>query len=216
MARKPIGRPTGRPAYDSKQKLLAAASALLSERGYEATSPQMILQRAGVGQGSMYHHFDGKEDLAVDAIAHMTGRTVTYLETRLQAGLEAGDTGPEDEGRPAHVVTVIADALTYMLERREGQALIRLLADPVVGAAKPLNAAVKGWIDQIRAVIITGLRDDQPGEDPELATQAAAFVAAELTATADKLLDTALGYGLRHLPKWVELLDHSLTATGEP
>jgi TetR/AcrR family transcriptional repressor of nem operon len=30
------------------------------ERGYAATSPRAILDRAGAGQGSMYHHFAGK------------------------------------------------------------------------------------------------------------------------------------------------------------
>lgn len=54
-------RGPGRPAYDSKQKLVAAACALLAERGFEATSPQMFQQRSGVGHGSMYHHFPGKE-----------------------------------------------------------------------------------------------------------------------------------------------------------
>ena len=53
-------RGPGRPAYDSKQKLVAAACKLLSERGFEATSPVMIQQRSGIGQGSMCHHFLGK------------------------------------------------------------------------------------------------------------------------------------------------------------
>ena len=44
-------RGPGRPAYDSKQKLVAAACALLAERGFEATSPQMFQQRSGVGHG---------------------------------------------------------------------------------------------------------------------------------------------------------------------
>ena len=67
------GRGPGRPAYDSKQKLVAAGCALLAERGFEATSPQMFQQRSGVGHGSMYHHYRGKEDLALDAISHMRG-----------------------------------------------------------------------------------------------------------------------------------------------
>ena len=71
-------RGPGRPAYDSKQKLVAAACALLAERGFEATSPQMFQQRSGVGHGSMYHHFPGKgkEGLALDAISHMRTSTI--------------------------------------------------------------------------------------------------------------------------------------------
>lgn len=45
-----------------------AMTDLLWERGYAATSPKDVLARARVGQGSMYHHFDGKHGLAVEAM----------------------------------------------------------------------------------------------------------------------------------------------------
>ena len=75
-------RGPGRPAYDSKQKLVAAACALLAERGFEAASPQMFQQRSGIGHGSMYHHFPGKgkEGLALDAISHMRASTLAFLD----------------------------------------------------------------------------------------------------------------------------------------
>ncbi|HEX4225140.1 MAG TPA: TetR/AcrR family transcriptional regulator [Pseudonocardiaceae bacterium] len=53
---------------NAADRLLASTRELLWERGYVGTSPKAIQQRAGVGQGSMYHHFDGKADLAVMAI----------------------------------------------------------------------------------------------------------------------------------------------------
>lgn len=53
---------------DTKTRLVEAAQELLWERGYAATSPKDILRRADAGQGSMYHHFDGKEELAVTAL----------------------------------------------------------------------------------------------------------------------------------------------------
>ena len=84
-------RGPGRPAYDSKQKLVAAGCALLAERGFEATSPVMIQQRSGVGQGSMYHHFPGKgkEGLALDAINHMRASTLAFLDgTPMPRGAE--------------------------------------------------------------------------------------------------------------------------------
>ncbi|MDC7802356.1 TetR family transcriptional regulator [Sphingomonas sp. BLCC-B65] len=51
---------------DTKTRLVEAAQELLWERGYAATSPKDILRRADAGQGSMYHHFDGKQELALD------------------------------------------------------------------------------------------------------------------------------------------------------
>lgn len=52
----------------TKDRLIAATQELLWERGYAATSPKDILQKAEAGQGSMYHHFSGKQDLAVTAL----------------------------------------------------------------------------------------------------------------------------------------------------
>lgn len=51
-----------------RDALLAAAESLLWERGFEAMSPKAIQRASGAGQGSMYHHFDGKRDLARQAI----------------------------------------------------------------------------------------------------------------------------------------------------
>ncbi|RRD53178.1 TetR/AcrR family transcriptional regulator [Buchananella hordeovulneris] len=53
---------------DTRSRLLDATQELLWERGYAATSPKEILSRANAGQGSMYHHFSGKQDLAVAAL----------------------------------------------------------------------------------------------------------------------------------------------------
>ena len=44
----------------SRDQLTEAMAELLWERGYAATSPRDVMERAGVGQGSMYHHFSGK------------------------------------------------------------------------------------------------------------------------------------------------------------
>jgi AcrR family transcriptional regulator len=52
----------------TREHLVAAAKELLWERGYEATSPRAILERSGAGQGSLYHHFHSKADLAAAAL----------------------------------------------------------------------------------------------------------------------------------------------------
>ncbi|CAG2160386.1 TetR/AcrR family transcriptional regulator [Cupriavidus numazuensis] len=48
----------------SLEQLIESAQALLWERGYVGMSPRAIQDRAGVGQGSMYHHFRSKAALA--------------------------------------------------------------------------------------------------------------------------------------------------------
>lgn len=49
---------------DARDRLIEAAQELLWERGYTAMSPKDIQALAQAGQGSMYHHFKGKQDLA--------------------------------------------------------------------------------------------------------------------------------------------------------
>jgi AcrR family transcriptional regulator len=51
-----------------REDLVAATKSLLWELGYEAMSPKKIMRESGAGQGSLYHHFTGKMDLAVAAL----------------------------------------------------------------------------------------------------------------------------------------------------
>lgn len=53
---------------DTRQLLINTAKELLWERGYEAMSPNQVLQLSGVGKGSLYHHFSGKKALVQAAI----------------------------------------------------------------------------------------------------------------------------------------------------
>lgn len=53
---------------DSRELLVDTMSELMWERGYADTSPREVRKRSGVGQGSMYHHFPTKRDLALAAL----------------------------------------------------------------------------------------------------------------------------------------------------
>lgn len=54
-----------------REAILRATKELLWERGFEAMSPRDVMARSGAGQGSLYHHFSGKMDLACAALAEM-------------------------------------------------------------------------------------------------------------------------------------------------
>ncbi|HEV7976398.1 TetR/AcrR family transcriptional regulator [Amycolatopsis sp.] len=62
-------------------RLIESTRELLWERGYVGTSPKMIQQRAGAGQGSMYHHFAGKPALALAAMR----RTADEMRAKAEA-----------------------------------------------------------------------------------------------------------------------------------
>lgn len=68
---------------NKKEALTRATADLLWERGYTGTSPAMILERAHAGQGSMYHYFSGKADLAIAAMTRMSDQLLAGAEEAL-------------------------------------------------------------------------------------------------------------------------------------
>lgn len=63
------------PAHASKTKLLNAALLVIRTKGYAATTVDDICDAAEVTKGSFFHHFKGKEALAVEATRHWTDVT---------------------------------------------------------------------------------------------------------------------------------------------
>lgn len=52
----------------TRQALIDSMKELLWLRGYDATSPNQVLDHCGAGKGSFYHHFKGKKALAIEAM----------------------------------------------------------------------------------------------------------------------------------------------------
>lgn len=55
--------------HESKTRLLEAALGVIRAKGYSATRVEDICAAAGVTKGSFFHHFDTKEELALEAAA---------------------------------------------------------------------------------------------------------------------------------------------------
>ncbi|MEU3458816.1 TetR/AcrR family transcriptional regulator [Streptomyces sp. NPDC006733] len=68
---------------DTAERLIESTRELLWERGYTGTSPKAIQQHAGAGQGSMYHHFSGKPDLALTAMRRSAQELVAQADARM-------------------------------------------------------------------------------------------------------------------------------------
>jgi len=127
-------------------RLIESTRELLWERGYVGTSPRAIQQRAGAGQGSMYHHFSGKPDLALAAI----GRTAEEM----RAGVE------EILGGPGTAVERVSAYLRREREVLRGCPIGRLTQDPDVMADPALRRPVEetfGWLrDRLAEVLAEG------------------------------------------------------------
>ena len=107
----------------TRGQLIAIATRMFAERGYEDTSVEAVLREAGVSRGSLYHHFASKEAL-FEAVAEDVETSVGE-QTLAAAG---GSDGP--------VAALRAGFLAW----------IRLAGDPVVRRILLIDApSVLGW-----------------------------------------------------------------------
>lgn len=152
---------------ETADRLVESTRELLWERGYVGTSPKAIQQRAGVGQGSMYHHFTGKPDLALAAVR----RTAEEL----RATAEAQFTAPG---------TAVERITAYLRRERDvlrGCPIGRLTQDPDIMAAPELRRPVDETFDWLRqrlaAVLAEGVANGELAARLDPADTAATIVA---------------------------------------
>jgi TetR/AcrR family transcriptional repressor of nem operon len=139
---------------DSREQLVETMSELMWERGYADTSPRAVRDRSGVGQGSLYHHFPTKRDLALAALE------------RNVADLLPGAADLDGPGDP------LARIEAYLLRPRDalkGCKVGRMTQDPQVREDPALLAPVARAFAQVHgswarvlgeAVAAGQLRDD--------------------------------------------------------
>ncbi|ACZ31322.1 transcriptional regulator, TetR family [Xylanimonas cellulosilytica DSM 15894] len=129
---------------DTRQRLVETMSELMWERGYADTSPRDVRERSGVGQGSLYHHFPTKRDLAVAA-----------LERNIDDVLPASS-GLEGPGDP---IARIEAYLTRPRDALKGCKVGRMTQDPQVREDPVLLAPVGRAFAAMHARWVRALRD---------------------------------------------------------
>jgi AcrR family transcriptional regulator len=88
------------PDTDARGRLVAAAQQLFADQGVGATSPRQVLSASGVGQGSLYHHFPTKHDLAVAAVGATVEQALTAAQRELASDAPAVRRGVGYHARP--------------------------------------------------------------------------------------------------------------------
>ncbi len=71
------------PTHATKQRLLDAGQAMLLEHGYHDLGIQALLQATNTPKGSFYHHFENKEDFALQVIEQYMGKVHEGLDACL-------------------------------------------------------------------------------------------------------------------------------------
>lgn len=85
------------------QRLLAEATRLFADRGFDRTSVQEIVEAAGVTKGALYHYFGSKDDLLHEVYAR-----VLRLQTERLAAIAALEEPVADRVRKAAADVVVS------------------------------------------------------------------------------------------------------------
>jgi AcrR family transcriptional regulator len=148
----PRRAPSQRRAEDTVTVLLDATELVLADRGFHATTTNVIAVRAGVSIGTLYHYFPSKEAL-VEAVVHrMWTREVRALEGR--DGLLLGDAPIEAVVRElvgAIVALMAKQRALYMRWYGEAPHLGQL--DVGLGMAAQAVTLVRAALEKRRAAL---------------------------------------------------------------
>ena len=139
----------------TRQRLLRAAQELIEEGGYAAASVAAIAERAGVAAGTLYRHFESKEQLFVELF-----RSVCAREER---AMRAAAQNASSDGAVRRLEDVLATFAERALRNpRLAWALIAEPVDPLVDAER------LAYRERYAALIAEGLRAGiRAGELPE-------------------------------------------------
>lgn len=129
------------------QRLLAAATRLFAEQGYDRTSVQEIVESAGVTKGALYHYFGSKDDLLHEVYA----RVLRVQQERLDAFANA-DAPVEERLRRA-----AADVVVTTIENLDdGMIFFRSMHHLSPEKNKQVRAERRRYHERFRALIEEG------------------------------------------------------------
>jgi len=134
------------------RRVLQAAEPLFARRGYEATGMADVAERAGVGVGTLYHHFPDKRSLLLALIDHWGDRELAQNRSELDFERYLGDD-------PRRAIADDLDARYRELRRDGGLYLVLLeLGERDLEVRSRLARIQQVSIERFRDLIVFGQR----------------------------------------------------------
>ncbi len=152
---------------ETRSRLLAAACELFAERGLHDTAISDIAARADVGLGTVYLHFQNKDEL----LAAIVDDDITALLGRIQDAT-AGLDGALARHR--------AGLRIYLQEAFARREMSRILFEQVPQSHAALRAARERWVAVVAALVREGVAAGEIRTDnPELIAQILVAIAGQ-------------------------------------
>ncbi|OHV05670.1 TetR/AcrR family transcriptional regulator [Mycobacterium talmoniae] len=87
------GRPPGggNPPEHARELLLDAAERSFAQRGYRASTMQVIAREAGYTRAVIYRHFATRDELLDALVVRVAGRKMADIATRMQPAADPGE-----------------------------------------------------------------------------------------------------------------------------
>jgi AcrR family transcriptional regulator len=120
-------------AGDARDRMIRSTTALVRERGVEATALSDVLEHSGAPRGSIYHHFPGGKAQLVEEATRVAGGA---FAEGMVAALDAGD--------PLAALRAFADLWLATLRESDYGAGCPIVAVAVEGDRMPAARAAAG------------------------------------------------------------------------
>ncbi len=144
-----------------REEVLEAAAAVFVERGFEAATTRDIGERAGVLSGSLYHHFETKEEMLYELVRDVYAGVLDFVD-----GLPDGGTGAERlrlilEHHVVHLAANLSRTTLFLHEFRSLTAAHRA----------EIALAEERYVGVVTGLVATGIADGslRPALDARLA-----------------------------------------------
>lgn len=139
----------GLQAEDTRERILAAATELIAERGYAATSIEALCQRAGIVRTAIYWHFGSKDGLVVPVVERVASAWIEEIQKSVYL-----------EGDPlARLERFLASLHELVLHRSPLLRLLLAVALERAAVDGEARAALRTLTDRARSAIAQGVQD---------------------------------------------------------
>lgn len=131
-----------------EEAIVAAASRLLGEKGFEAMTVDDVAAAVGIAKASLYKHFAGKDDLCAAAMVHVVERVQRFLAAQ-PPGLDA-----MDRVRALlrwSLQLQLTDEMPLLLSRNSGLAGPLRECEAYQASLQEISAQISGWIVEAQA-----------------------------------------------------------------
>ena len=136
----------------NREHILQAATQLVIENGFAATSLDSVIASAGTSKGAFFHHFDSKLDLAQALTERYVSADIAVLNDALASTISVED--PVD--RLMAFLRYFEDGADVLMSEQSSCLYISVLTERQLishGTAEAINRAIDAWRIEIAELL---------------------------------------------------------------